>query len=348
MHSRGCHLAGSNRVSQGLGSLNGLVLSMVVLMGTGGLTSFADAHPVTAQVDPSTEWVEESENAQEEESNGIDLEGQEDLDQPLPFEPLDPLNGENNQGELVETEPAPAPTPARTGSFRVGNRTPFPIRVVALLRAGGGVINPERAHWDFAPGEGAQEGLLLSLGDAPLTLNSGDVVVAFALDGTGRYWGPFVAGATDYPGWDPEQETWLLPFPPEDLDDLSEGLEVGRQGEIATVPVPPPSAEGTTQMGSFRVGNRTSHPIRMTALLRTGDYARDPQVVHWDFAPQEGGAEGLPLSVGDQLVMVQPGDVVVAFTTNGERQYWGPNVVGESLLPFWDHTAGVWSTILQP
>ncbi|NJM00226.1 MAG: hypothetical protein HC924_16165 [Synechococcaceae cyanobacterium SM2_3_2] len=333
---------------QKLRSLKGLLASIVVLMGAGGVTSLADAQSVSAQGDPSAEIEQESEAAgsKTDGSNGIDLEVQEDLDQPLPFEPLDPLSNENKQGEPVETEPAPPPS--RTGSFRVGNRTPFPIRVVALLRGGGGVLNPERAHWDFAPGEGAQEGLLLSLGDAPLTLNSGDVVMAFALDGTGRYWGPFLAGATQYPGWDPDQETWLLPFPPEALDDLSAGHEVGRQGEIATVPVPPPSAESTIQLGSIRVGNRTSHPIRMTALLRTGDYAQDPQVVHWDFAPEEGGAEGLPLSAGDQLVMVQPGDVVVAFTTNDERQYWGPNVVGESLLPFWDPTAGVWSTILQP
>lgn len=55
--------------------------------------------------------------------------------------------------------PQAAPTSARTGPFRVGNRTPHPVRLVILMRSGERMINPETAHWDFAPGEGGSAAL---------------------------------------------------------------------------------------------------------------------------------------------------------------------------------------------
>ncbi len=315
-----------------------------------------DPAPEESPADPLDETLQDAELL--EPGVGSPPSVEDDLDQPEPFEPLDPK-------ELNLSDPVPV----RSGPFRVGNRTPFPLRLVTLRRSGGGILSPERAHWDFAPGEGGREGLLLSLGEDPLALSTGDVVVAFTLDGTGRYWGPFVAGSTPYPDWDPDVEVWLLPLPPEALGEVSNsappqadqtqvnqsvdqrqaGADQGIAGNLAgsLAPVHGTNPAGNGQVGAFRVGNRTDHPIRVTVLLR-GELGQDPQVVHWDFAPEEGGAEGLPLSLGEELVMLRPGDVVVAFTTDGGRQYWGPSVVGESMLPFWDPTVGVWSTILQP
>ncbi|MFS8810491.1 hypothetical protein NW814_08165 [Synechococcus sp. R65.1] len=124
---------------------------------------------------------------------------------------------------------------------------------------------------------------------------------------------------------------------------------------IATSP-PSSSRQGGTSVltsksvrtGSFRVGNRTPHPIRLVILLRSSSRLTNPETAHWDFAPGEGGSQGLLLSLGEEPLQIGPGDVVVAFTLDGTRRYWGPNVVGESLAPFWDEASGSWSMILQP
>lgn len=116
----------------------------------------------------------------------------------------------------------------------------------------------------------------------------------------------------------------------------------------APLPGSSPSPQPQQRVGSFRVGNRTPYPIRLVILLRSGERVLTPERAHWDFAPGEGGSEGLVLSLGEQPLQISPGDVVVAFTIDGTRQYWGPNVVGESLSPFWDPKQQVWSMILQP
>ncbi len=124
---------------------------------------------------------------------------------------------------------------------------------------------------------------------------------------------------------------------------------------IATSP-PSSSRQGGTSVltsksvrtGPFRVGNRTPHPIRLVILLRSSSRLTNPETAHWDFAPGEGGSQGLLLSLGEEPLQIGPGDVVVAFTLDGTRRYWGPNVVGESLAPFWDEASGSWSMILQP
>ncbi|MFS8820859.1 hypothetical protein NW805_10425 [Synechococcus sp. W60.1] len=114
---------------------------------------------------------------------------------------------EGNVVPVLHSEPAlppqAVPTSARTGPFRVGNRTPHPVRLVILMRSGERMINPETAHWDFAPGEGGSEGLLLSLGEEPLQIGPGDIVVAFALDGTRRLLGAQCGGRVSGPvlGW---------------------------------------------------------------------------------------------------------------------------------------------------
>ncbi len=111
------------------------------------------------------------------------------------------------------TPPLPArPTPIVVSQtargLRVSNRTKQPIRLVWLGRKGGGYQEP--VHWDFAPGEGEREGLTLSLPEGVLVVNPGDILVAFSLDGSRRYWGPFVVGSTSKPTRPAETADWQL------------------------------------------------------------------------------------------------------------------------------------------
>ncbi|MEN9226396.1 MAG: hypothetical protein Q6M54_13095 [Thermostichus sp. DRC_bins_24] len=138
------------------------------------------------------------------------------LEEPVPASPEDALEGD--VAPALPLEPAfpgqAAPTVSRSGAFRVGNRTPYPIRLVILMRGGERLINPETAHWDFAPGEGGSEGLVLSLGEEPLQIGPGDIVVAFTLDGTRRYWGPNVVGESLAPFWHGESRSWSMILQP--------------------------------------------------------------------------------------------------------------------------------------
>jgi hypothetical protein len=134
---------------------------------------------------------------------------------------------------------------------------------------------------------------------------------------------------------------------------MSESLEDPLEGDVAPfLPLEPAfphqSTPTSTRTGSFRVGNRTPYPIRLVILMRSGERLINPETAHWDFAPGEGGSEGLVLSLGEEPLQISPGDIVVAFTLDGTRRYWGPNVVGESLAPFWNGESSSWSMILQP
>ncbi len=103
------------------------------------------------------------------------------------------------------TPPAP-PQPPLVNGLRVRNISPYPVRVVLMSQQSASqqsVQNksspsPYRApvHWDFAPDEGSKAGLLLSLPEGNFTLKKGDVLVAFALDGSRHYWGPYIVGKT--------------------------------------------------------------------------------------------------------------------------------------------------------
>lgn len=116
--------------------------------------------------------------------------------------------------EVAVTEGAIAPG-VRVGELRVSNQTTHPLRVALLpqeIAASEEQLNrySEPVHWDFAPGEGASRGLVLAVPDRGLTLQPGDVVTAFAQDGSQRYWGPFVVGSTSFPEWDNQEGEWTL------------------------------------------------------------------------------------------------------------------------------------------
>jgi len=98
--------------------------------------------------------------------------------------------------------------------------------------------------------------------------------------------------------------------------------------------------------GTLRVGNLTEHPIRIVVQARVNSSQTEP--VNWDFAPGEGGTQGLQLSLPQDRVRVNKGDIIFAFATDGSRAYWGPNVVGESGSIAWQGDRGEWSFILKP
>ena len=93
----------------------------------------------------------------------------------------------------------------------MSNQTDQPVRLALLARRSGSSSSAQPtygnpAHWDFAPGEGSGKGLLLSLPDGNLKLKKGDILVAFAQDGSGSYWGPYVVGETALPVWNRQTE----------------------------------------------------------------------------------------------------------------------------------------------
>ena len=110
----------------------------------------------------------------------------------------------------------------RSGKLRVSNRSEHPIRLALRVRAEkaqGDKYNEkvamplkyeQPAHWDFYAGEGGDRGLVVALPSRSVYLKRGDVVFAFAQDGSQRYWGPFVVGETDNPIWSDRSSEWQL------------------------------------------------------------------------------------------------------------------------------------------
>ncbi|NHC36178.1 hypothetical protein [Scytonema millei] len=113
--------------------------------------------------------------------------------------------------------PTAAPVP---GALRVSNQSEQPLRVALLTKQPGTSSTDnndkysEPIHWDFAPGEGSSQGLILSLPQGNLKLKKGDIIVAFAEDGSRRYWGPYVVGETPAPILDRKTSEWQLVLQP--------------------------------------------------------------------------------------------------------------------------------------
>lgn len=126
----------------------------------------------------------------------------------------------SDKQDLAQSSPqSPAKVASIAGALRVSNQTDHPLRVALLLKqpAPNAASKPkydEPVHWDFAPGEGSSQGLVLSLPEGNLKLNKGDILVAFAQDGSRRYWGPFVVGETDTPVLNRKTSEWQLTLQP--------------------------------------------------------------------------------------------------------------------------------------
>lgn len=114
------------------------------------------------------------------------------------------------------------------------------------------------------------------------------------------------------------------------------------------------------QSGDLRVSNQTEHPVRVALLAQipvnaaaSGDVSANEgadaynEPVHWDFAPGEGSASGLLLSLPEGELQLQKGDILVVFAQDGSRQYWGPYVVGKTAQPAWSSGTEEWQLIVQ-
>lgn len=126
--------------------------------------------------------------------------------------------------ELVKQKTSSVSTPQLTanaaaspGALRIINQTDHPLRVALLAQqtanastSTGSTYVQEPVHWDFAPGEGSSQGLLLSLPAGELKLKKGDILVAFAQDGSRLYWGPYVVGQTNAPIWNRQNSEWQM------------------------------------------------------------------------------------------------------------------------------------------
>ncbi|MBD2594753.1 hypothetical protein BCD64_11225 [Nostoc sp. MBR 210] len=122
--------------------------------------------------------------------------------------------------DILVNRPNGAGSTKIQGTLRMSNQTDQPVRLALLARKLKGKsstsskTNDISAHWDFAPQEGSSKGLLLSLPNGNLKLEKGDILVAFAQDGSRRYWGPYVVGESSLPTLNAETKEWLLVLSP--------------------------------------------------------------------------------------------------------------------------------------
>lgn len=111
------------------------------------------------------------------------------------------------------------PSAPEAGTLRVSNQSEHPVRLALLHRQSTAKSTKqsnygEPAHWDFDPGEGESRGLILGLPDGNVKLERGDILVAFAQDGSRRYWGPYVVGETPQPILNRQTSEWQLILQP--------------------------------------------------------------------------------------------------------------------------------------
>lgn len=135
------------------------------------------------------------------------------------------------------------------------------------------------------------------------------------------------------------------------VEKLSPGLPSVSPELPTPVASPPKSLDPAAiaaHQGTLRVSNPTDHPIRVALLTRQTKSKTYGQPAHWDFAPMEGGRQGLILSLPQGNLKLSKGDILVAFAQDGSRQYWGPYVVGETPIPVWNPQKGEWQLVLQP
>ncbi|MBN3939412.1 MAG: hypothetical protein V7L21_32020 [Nostoc sp.] len=135
---------------------------------------------------------------------------------PTPTNQVEHSSKENTYPVLAERDKS-ASIAKDQGTLRMSNQTNQPVRLVLLARQSVAKGSSKKqthydvpAHWDFAPEEGSEKGLVLSLPQNNLKLEKGDVLVAFAQDGSRRYWGPYIIGETQLPKWNSQNREWQL------------------------------------------------------------------------------------------------------------------------------------------
>ncbi|MGA1411158.1 MAG: hypothetical protein ACO37W_15640 [Prochlorotrichaceae cyanobacterium] len=211
----------------------------------------------------------------------------------------------------------------------------------------------------------------------PLTLAGVILLSSLSLGSWGLWWFQVYP-----PGWRTDSTTSTDLEPPFSVPDpvVSSDPLVwsGSAADLDRDPQPTVDSLGNAvpdtsplEMSAFRVGNQTPHPVRIALLqrFRVGETGSEAQAefnpalpntmanfpvtdlkepVHWDFEPGEGSYQGLILSLPEGDLALNPGDVLVAFAQDGSRRYWGPYVVGETSLPYWNEARSEWQLLLQP
>jgi hypothetical protein len=218
-----------------------------------------------------------------------------------------------------------------SGEVQVFNQSGTPIQVILTRKDGA----TQGSYWNFSSREGRSKDMRLKVDEKPLLLSSGDVVAVIAMDGSRNFWGPYITGRPNLPlVWDSKKRMWTLT--------VNRGVEsvAASTANAKNVPAPAP----TGRKGSLRVGNTTDLKIRVILTKRDSSVAG----AFWDYEPQEGSAEGVELSLGENPLLVQEGDILVAFSPEFPDRYWGPDIIGATPAPFWDNKRKVWSALLKP
>ncbi|PAX51935.1 hypothetical protein [Brunnivagina elsteri] len=175
----------------------------------GILGMFAGCYQVSVSFEPEATEVASTSSVPVNQLNQSELHNSE------PTGKLLQTGSVNTQTKLLSYHPNSEKKATGIGSLRMSNQTTQPVRLALLARrgevkGGGTTVADVPAHWDFAPQEGNEKGLLLSLPNGNLKLEKGDVLVAFAQDGSRRYWGPYIVGETPLPAWNGEGKEWQL------------------------------------------------------------------------------------------------------------------------------------------
>ncbi|MEH1866635.1 MAG: hypothetical protein V7K69_16740 [Nostoc sp.] len=190
---------------------------LVALVGCFGVSvSFESTNPDTSSQLPSEtqEWETTS-------SKPVTPEKDISVNLSTPTNKVEHSSKENTYPVLAERDKSASVAKKNQGTLRMSNQTNQPVRLALLARQsvakGSGTKQANYdvpAHWDFAPQEGSEKGLVLSLPQNNLKLEKGDILVAFAQDGSRRYWGPYVVGETQLPKWNSQNREWQLVLSP--------------------------------------------------------------------------------------------------------------------------------------
>lgn len=189
---------------------------LVALVGCFGVSiSFESTNPDTSSQQP-TETTQSNSTSSTPLSPEKGISASLSTNKTIPTNQVEYSTKENTYPVLADREKS-ASKANQQGSLRISNQTNQPVRVALLAREsvakGSGTKQTNYdvpAHWDFDPQEGSEKGLILSLPQNNLKLEKGDILVAFAEDGSRRYWGPYVVGETQLPKWNSQNREWQL------------------------------------------------------------------------------------------------------------------------------------------
>lgn len=182
----------------------------------GLLVGFWDISVSFESIEPETSQV--SNNTLEPETSAVSIRDDTNTASSITSPATTPATQEKpNQTHILLARQSSVTDAKNQGTLRISNRTNQPVRL-ALLARQPQVKNADNqqknydvpAHWDFDPQEGSEKGLILSLSQGNLKLEPGDIIIAFAQDGSRQYWGPYVLGETSLPEWNQQAQEWSL------------------------------------------------------------------------------------------------------------------------------------------